>query len=1251
MKQTIIWTALPNGIDMNTRQLKISVRASIRLQADSRIAVLRDFPDFSCSIINNSIINWCHHEMGFQIQFGSGDTLQPEWSATLEASWNDQRDRELWNTILPINKPVNAYRMPDYQNCRFRSFPASEILSYISNVYGEVGAQSPDNLPPIEDLVGNGKDGYGLIYGLSSCIDPNYEVGFTKNWEKGPKATQGLSFIDHFYQTYKFHEFKGNKNKPSLTKPQLDFHETIATLENYPLILNKMGLLFHLTCNIPSGIEAHANTTQWVRILPSWNSHSNINTINIKPCTAFILNRKAGRFESASTPGSDISHGLLKLSSPEYETAQVDVDGSALKLIDLAVNLDRVRYSVTSGIDTPDTAGLTALRSGGISIFRKGRDNMLYQKVHHAAQMNENPGDHLLFHADDLMMGLRVDVLDEHIGSWRSLCKRNENYSVRKNNSLGYQPIVIDNPGEGLIKTAIMKDSTAEQDLYLHEALVHWDGWSLAVGRPGKSVIAPPDENSEAAHDYVGESTPEIDPSVGLKVDMEPAKGSLPRLRYGRDYRLRVRVVDIAGNSRSLADNSSTTHATPTLSYYRYEPVNAPALAADKDFPSPSSPGESMDRLVIHSSSSDGQSTNTIRYIAPPRVSQQVAELHGSFDQTCPYANKIWYQVLCERHGNQAHLPDKLDQPINDVPYLPDPLAESIAIRGFPAQNEPFFINVTDGVSWPSARPFRICLSTGNYEMHWDAGQRILNILIPPAETVKLRMSSCLSSEEELNLMGVWKWIIEKAGLYRQEALKKLALSGGHWMLTPFRELSLINAVPKPLVAPVFKDLAAIKQLGRTYVDLSGLIQIHGKSTGKVDIYANWKERIDNLNITGTGEDWSDQKSGHPFHIMNSNPPIDALDCTGQRHEFGDTKYRLVSYKAVSTSSFREYFPEGQDFTFAGEEISVEILSSSRPAAPQIEYIIPSFGWEKAVQPDSSSSRRTGGGVRVYLKRPWFSSGDGELLGVLIAQGPPENSSTHVLPDVLKSYVTQWGFDPIWLSAPPYQAPTVHHFPRGIAQESGVTIDEVETLPSKADSWWLSVVGHKVEFDEDRQLWFCDIDIDAGPSYFPFVRLALVRYQPKSVRGAQVSRVALADFIQLTPERLAWVTGFPDKPYLVEVSVSGPSAWKSSSNNSANVMVARLEMLHPDNETAQSWLPVTPGWQPMIRTQNTAAANVWSGLVNLPAPRGSQRFRVVIEEYEIWGSSDSEQNSNYTSEMMVILRKTGRLVYADTIEV
>ena len=65
----------------------------------------------------------------------------------------------------------------------------------------------------------------------------------------------------------------------------------------------------------------------------------------------------------------------------------------------------------------------------------------------------------------------------------------------------------------------------------------------------------------------------------------------------------------------------------------------------------------------------------------------------------------------------------------------------------------------------------------------------------------------------------------------------------------------------------------------------------------------------------------------------------------------------------------------------------VEVPASARPVAPEIAYVIPTFGWQRQTQTNLKRSVRFGGGLRVYLERPWCSSGEGELLGVTLYEG------------------------------------------------------------------------------------------------------------------------------------------------------------------------------------------------------------------------------------------------------------------------
>jgi hypothetical protein len=65
----------------------------------------------------------------------------------------------------------------------------------------------------------------------------------------------------------------------------------------------------------------------------------------------------------------------------------------------------------------------------------------------------------------------------------------------------------------------------------------------------------------------------------------------------------------------------------------------------------------------------------------------------------------------------------------------------------------------------------------------------------------------------------------------------------------------------------------------------------------------------------------------------------------------------------------------------------------------------------------------------------------------------------------------------------------------------------------------MDVAAHRVHYDFQRRLWYADLEIDAGQSYNPFVRLALVRVQPHALGGCALSEVAHTQYAQLLPTR------------------------------------------------------------------------------------------------------------------------------------
>ncbi|MEU5632344.1 hypothetical protein ACH47C_19680 [Streptomyces rishiriensis] len=253
-----------------------------------------------------------------------------------------------------------------------------------------------------------------------------------------------------------------------------------------------------------------------------------------------------------------------------------------------------------------------------------------------------------------------------------------------------------------------------------------------------------------------------------------------------------------------------------------------------------------------------------------------------------------------------------------------------------------------------------------------------------------------------------------------------------------------------------------------------------------------------------------------------------------QNHEFGDTRHRTVRYRPVAGSRFADCFPAqfadpGESaLTVTGAPREHSVPSSAAPTSPRVLYCMPTLALERDKGPDGAVvQRRLGGGIRVYVDRPWYSSGDGELLGVVLGEPPGGDPAS-----VRDSWVTLMGRDPLHRSAP-VVAPTADMFTNAVRRSGPLSV------PTPSGPLPVTVVGFAPQFDADEKggRWYFDLEIDTGDACLPFVRLALVRYQPESIPGFEISRVVLADLVRTLPDRELTVRPGP----VLSVSVTGPS--------------------------------------------------------------------------------------------------------------
>jgi hypothetical protein len=524
--------------------------------------------------------------------------------------------------------------------------------------------------------------------------------------------------------------------------------------------------------------------------------------------------------------------------------------------------------------------------------------------------------------------------------------------------------------------------------------------------------------------------------------------------------------------------------------------------------------------------------------------------------------------------------------------------------------------------------------------------------------------------------------------------------------------------------------ITAWRRLGATEAYLLGALKIHGASTARVDLLAAWDDPVDDLSqqkpdvvhhtapvdelaLPSISEDYlvapgkehravgyydpehdqiaftrrgdksaSDrgQATSDVFTFVDPAAPEDPARNPAPRHLLNDTKRHIVSYHAISTSRFREYFDPKLHFTRTSEPVVVDVPASARPLAPDVVYVVPTFGWERQADTNLKRSVRFGGGLRVYFRRPWFSSGSGELLGVTLwsdANGPLDAVSR----DKFKPFFTQWGMDPIWQTDALGGAPDFDNFVGFAEQDSDVSLEEKSAAIAEDKPGRVSVVGFEPQFDEARGLWFADVAINIRTeTYMPFVRLALVRYQPHALADAKISRVVLADFAQLTPERSATVMSDPHHPHTIRVVVSGIAprgpkptvqaepppkdvsatptqirvrvqqrdpaiesdlAWNDVADTVAQVNQFFNGALPTDQDLMLWFSAIGVGYSPTMRALLTDQDLVlWFGTITFTEKPQPGQFRLVIEEREF-------TSAKYTVIENEVSTQPSRLIYAE----
>lgn len=532
-----------------------------------------------------------------------------------------------------------------------------------------------------------------------------------------------------------------------------------------------------------------------------------------------------------------------------------------------------------------------------------------------------------------------------------------------------------------------------------------------------------------------------------------------------------------------------------------------------------------------------------------------------------------------------------------------------------------------------------------------------------------------------------------------------------------------------------------IAELRGTVVYVGGHIDFDRRSTEWLECRGYWTEYDDTKGpLDFTKDSATEYTIEHLAHrtlflvgpLPRVYPGGDRLDLLRDadqalrnlNYDFKDTRARRMSIDLIATSRFSEEFnqppaneresrPSGEVSPFQTKSrIATDywFRSTDHPKPPEIlddETTVSRLSvTDYGLDADTGlryAARTTRSYLHVRLARPWFSSGEGEKLGLVL--WPPtimtEVPSLHTegtvlcdpvgnpiptpgkeaegdewkLDQQLEPYISRWGadatrgtfrgmvaFPPMLITPdvivksdakpakplrmplplPPPASKMLADFKDGIYQDS------------KHQYRYVAVMAFKVKPHVETQTWYCDIGLHPHHDDQTRVRLSLVRYQEYSLPGLELS-TPVAKEVKLLPKRTLKVLLVNDRT--VRVQVFGHSydmkevrAKEESIARLANVayMAIELKQLFPKQPIIDEEQPIAG---PTVKFSATVTRQVYQpadrklpvgeDLKNITELLLSPRFDGATA---FWESGDIKLDKSWTHEQFVLLVREIELV-------
>ncbi len=756
--------------------------------------------------------------------------------------------------------------------------------------------------------------------------------------------------------------------------------------------------------------------------------------------------------------------------------------------------------------------------------------------------------------------------------------------------------------------------------VYVHEDLFRWNGWSLVAPDVGEHV----DDHGDAVkHD-------DTEGDKIYSIVKKPIHGSLPPLRFGWQYKFRLRVADFCGGGityKNFVDgtlmnqyrNAGKNMWTAETSYKRMEPVSPPLIfkgvknlvgmpgyLANQGFMN-TRKGEGAETWVIRSYFDDWNKKLVCKekarwYLAPPTVNLNFAALHGVLDQFLANpGNLLENRKLFAAADNEVM--NNKDMELNgekdyDVDYLADPVVCGVAVDG----------HVRD---FASSKEYKTS------HRYWENMKYMLYKIIADdksgssaADEIKLLQGQVLEKDIYCSVAGLACSLDQIFGLKTDtdNPLPKL--------LAPKikkQKIKIVHAVQKPcLVNNTYKngknfneiiDFSIVGEPARTK-ELNSVNFTISYPKFPTNTFSKIFPRIKYFDIQ------TDRAKPGGYEIVpvvkdivvEKNPNTNGCTACPENditfnlaHEFNDTRHRMVYVETDIESKFVSFYEEEkvkqyygpdafrikgaladssgvmkdafptddeieQDVKKLGKEKFLNeagkgwlnIPSTARPTHLSIDYIVPLIKWSEINQQqqnDSTEIIRTCKSVRIYFNGNWFSSGEGEKVAVFIQNDESRTDGSTTNPLYLTNVISQVGKDP---AADKTDFKDVYQLQITNGRKAGKNTVQIKDLTFERtgikDENTLLDTDKTIEFkaitpgfDErpDYKQFYVDVELEimqqlkpgdplisvTDTLYFPFIRLAIARYQEHSLNDElSFSDVVMTDYFQLLPYRKVQVT-------------------------------------------------------------------------------------------------------------------------------